>query len=166
LDAEIERQSKIINDLLFFSRNRPRVLGDVNLNALLQETLLRVTRAESIAVELDLDESLPTIRADGDQVQQVFVNLIANAVQAMRGGGTLRITSRRDGFYAVVEVADSGVGISEENQAHLFEPFFTTRFQGRGLGLPSVLGIARTYGGAVEVASTPGQGATFRVLLP
>ena len=66
----------------------------------------------------------------------------------------------------MLEVIDTGPGISLDIQEHLFEPFFTTRFQGRGLGLPSVLGIARTYGGAVEVASTPGQGATFRVLLP
>jgi len=144
LDAEIERQSKIINDLLFFSRNRPRVLGDVNLNALLQETLLRVTRAESIAVELDLDESLPTIRADGDQVQQVFVNLIANAVQAMRGG----------------------VGISEENQAHLFEPFFTTRENGIGLGLAVTRSIVEGHRGTITARSREGEGTTFTVSLP
>ncbi len=166
LDAEIERQGKIINDLLYFSRNRPRSLADVDVNALLRESLARVSRAESIVVETDLDPSLQTIRADGDQLQQVFVNLISNAVQAMRDGGLLRVSSRSDGCFAVVQIEDTGVGISPENQGKLFEPFFTTKENGIGLGLAVTKSIIDGHRGTIEVVSQPGQGTTFTVSLP
>ncbi|HUT21302.1 MAG TPA: ATP-binding protein, partial [Anaerolineae bacterium] len=166
LDGEIDRQGKIINDLLFFSRNRPRTLTDVDLNALLQETILRVPRAESIAVETDLDPSLGTIRADCDQVQQVFVNLVSNAIQAMKEGGVLLITSRRDGFFGNVEVRDTGVGISAGNLTRLFEPFFTTKDNGIGLGLAVTKSIVEGHRGKISVESREGCGTMFTVSLP
>ncbi len=166
LDAEIDRQGKIINDLLFFSRNRPRTLADVAINALLQETIMRIPRAESIAVQVDLDPTLDTIRADADQVQQVFVNLISNAVQAMREGGVLRVSSRRDGFFATMQVSDTGVGIAPENLRRLFEPFFTTKENGIGLGLAVTRSIVEGHRGKISVESQEGRGTTFTVSLP
>ena len=166
LDTEIDRQSKIINDLLFFSRNRPRTLGDVDLNALLQETLMRVPRAESIVVDADLDPDLPTIRADGDQLQQVFVNLISNAVQAMREGGTLRVTSTCGPVFATVVISDSGYGIPQEYQRRVFEPFFTTKENGIGLGLAVTKSIVEGHRGDIAVESILGEGTTFTVSLP
>ncbi|MCD6518950.1 MAG: GAF domain-containing protein [Anaerolineae bacterium] len=167
LDAEIERQSKIINDLLFFSRNRPRRLSDVDVNALLEETLLRVSMPESITVHKELEPSLGPLRADGDQLQQVFLNLITNAVQAMPEGGVLTLRSRaEEGGYVVIEVSDTGVGIPEENIDKLFEPFFTTKPSGIGLGLSVVQSIVEGHKGYVRVSSTPGEGTTFSVFLP
>lgn len=166
LDGEIERQNKIINDLLFFSRNRPRQLSVVDLNAILDEALMRVAMPESVKVERNLAEDLETLHADGDQLQQVFINLISNAVQAMPEGGALKVRSWAEGDYALVEVADTGVGIAEASLARLFEPFFTTKEKGIGLGLSVVKGIVEGHRGEITVRSTVGQGTAFTVKLP
>lgn len=166
IDREIDRQSKIINDLLFFSRNRPRQLGDVDLNGILSDTLQRVAVPESVGVCCDLDETLPIIRADADQLQQVFVNLVTNAVQAMPDGGTLSVSTRQDGDDVVARVADTGVGISEENMARLFQPFFTTKDKGIGLGLSVTRGLVEGHRGTIDVESQVGAGTTFTVHLP
>ncbi len=135
LDGEIERQNKIINDLLFFSRNRPRQLSVVDLNASLDEALMRI-------------------------------NLISHAVPAMPEGGALKVRSWAEGDYALVEVADTGVGIAEASLARLFEPFFTTKEKGIGLGLSVVKGIVEGHRGEITVRSTVGQGTAFTVKLP
>jgi signal transduction histidine kinase len=166
IDREIDRQTKIINDLLFFSRNRPRQLADVDLNAILDETLMRVTMPESVEVRRELDAALPTIRADADQLQQVFVNLVTNAVQAMPEGGVLAITSYRDGGDAVALVSDTGVGIPEEDMERLFQPFFTTKDKGIGLGLAVTRSLVEGHRGTISAASQPGHGTTFTVRLP
>ncbi len=127
---------------------------------------MRIPRAESIAVQVDLDPALDTIRADADQVQQVFVNLISNAVQAMREGGVLRVSSRRDGFFATMQVSDTGVGIAPENLRRLFEPFFTTKENGIGLGLAVTRSIVEGHRGKISVESQEGRGTTFTVSLP
>lgn len=166
LDSEIDRQAKIINDLLFFSRNRPRSLTGVDLNAILTETLIRVRMPESIVVRQELDPDLAELLGDADQLQQVFVNLIANAVQAMPEGGSLTLRTRPDGCFAVAEVTDSGVGIAEENIGRIFEPFFTTREKGIGLGLAVSKSLVEGHNGSIEVDSTHGLGTTFTVRLP
>lgn len=154
------------------------------LDPLLED--LRARIPESVALDADLPADLPPLNLDPDHLASLISHLVLNAAEALgEAAGRISIRARRipfDGLppghwlpvdwhlpeagATMLEVIDTGPGISLDIQEHLFEPFFTTRFQGRGLGLPSVLGIARTYGGAVEVASTPGQGATFRVLLP
>lgn len=166
IDAEIDRQSKIINDLLFFSRNRPRQLAEVDLNALLVETLMRVPLPESVQVIKDFCPSLDMLRADGDQLQQVFINLITNAVHAMPEGGTLTLITQTDGSNAVVHVRDTGVGISPTNQAQLFQPFFTTKEKGIGLGLTVSKSLVEGHRGAISVMSEEGHGTTFTVQLP
>ncbi len=166
IDTEIDRQSKIINDLLFFSRNRPRRLASVDLNALVKESFMRVTMPESVRVEEDLNTSLPPILADGDQIQQVLINLITNAVQAMPQGGTLTLRTAMEEHFAVVQVQDTGVGITEEQMSQLFKPFYTTREQGIGLGLAVSQSIVEGHRGTISVESTPGQGTTFTVRLP
>ncbi len=166
LDSEIDRQNKIINDLLFFSRNRPRKLIDVDLNALLTETLMRVQIPEATEVRKELDLTLSSIHADADQVMQVFVNLITNALQAMPEGGTLTIKTWSEEFYAVTEVSDTGVGIKPENLQHLFEPFFTTKEKGIGLGLAVTHNLVEGHRGRIEVRSTVGVGTVFTVWLP
>jgi signal transduction histidine kinase len=166
IDDEIERQSKIINDLLFFSRNRPRKLTDVDLNSILYETTLRVTMPESVKLELTLGE-LPNLRADADQLSQVFVNLVTNAVQAMPQGGRLSVSSAAsDELFATVKVQDTGVGMNAETIGRLFQPFFTTKEKGIGLGLSVTKSIIEAHRGNIEVTSTPGQGTCFTVQLP
>jgi signal transduction histidine kinase len=166
IDNEIERQNKIINDLLFFSRNRPRQMSDVDLNALLQETLMRVTLPESVHVVVNLADGLDPVHADGDQLQQVLVNLCTNAAQAMPDGGTLTVRTRAESCFAVVQVTDTGVGISEEHLQRLFEPFFTTKEKGIGLGLSVTKSIIEGHHGEIEVESWAGEGTCFTVRLP
>ena len=166
LDGEIDRQTKIINDLLFFSRNRPRKLTQVELTPILEETLMRVTMPESVTVKQEFDPDLDPITADADQLQQVFLNLITNAVQAMPNGGTLTITTGSEEFFAFSRVSDTGVGISPDNLDRLFEPFYTTKEKGIGLGLSVTKSIVEGHRGYLEVESVEGQGTTFTVRLP
>jgi PAS domain S-box-containing protein len=127
---------------------------------------------------------VPPVRADADQLRQAVLSLVANAVEAVEQGGevtiltgTERLARTRldqlhlgdglpEGEYAFLEVADAGRGMDEATRARLFEPFFSTKFAGRGLGLPAVFGVARSHGGAVEVRSAPGRGTTMRLYLP
>jgi len=166
LDSEIERQNKIINDLLYFSRNRPRKLADIEVNAIITETLLRIPMPESISVDLSLGSDVPAIRADGDQIEQVFVNLLSNAIQAMPDGGYLTVSTRLEGLDVVAEVCDTGTGIDERDLASLFDPFFTTKEKGIGLGLSVTKSIVDGHRGEITVASEPGKGTRFSVRLP
>jgi CheY-like chemotaxis protein len=142
--------------------------------------MVRRLVGEAVEVRVDLAPGLPAVRADRAQLGAALLNLAANARDAMPDGGVLRISTAAEGLEAdragrlglppgpcvVIEVADSGVGIDEATRARLVEPFFTTKAAGHGLGLASAHGTVRQLGGAVEVESTAGQGATFRVLLP
>jgi len=166
MDAEIDRQSKIINDLLFFSRNRPRQLAPADINAILIETLIRVQMPESVQVQQNLDHTLEPVRADADQLQQVFVNLVTNAVQAMPDGGTLVVATSQDASWAYVRVRDTGVGIAPENVENLFQPFFTTKQSGIGLGLSVSASIVQGHRGTIKVDSKLGEGTEFVVKLP
>jgi signal transduction histidine kinase len=146
----------------------------VNLNRLLDRTLMlnaNLLKIAGVRVRKRLDPGLPDIVGSEDQLQQVFMNLISNAAQAMEAktGGVLRIATgvSPGGAAVVVKVTDSGVGIAKEDMSKLFEPFFTTRkLKGVGLGLSVVYGIVQDHGGSIYVRSNVGEGATFRVKLP
>ncbi|MHB0856190.1 MAG: sensor histidine kinase [Anaerolineae bacterium] len=166
LDAEVERQNKIINNLLFFSRNRPRNMTKVDLNAIINETLLRLQMPESITVQMQVTPDLTPISADADQLQQVFVNLLSNAVQAMPQGGLLTIRARQEDYHVIVDVADTGVGIPQESLSRLFQPFFTTKEKGIGLGLSVTQSIVEGHRGQIEVVSQVGEGTTFTLRWP
>jgi signal transduction histidine kinase len=117
---------------------------------------------------VEIDPALPEVLADAELLRQAFLNLCVNAIQAMgeRGGGRLTVRAARAQDGVLVEVKDTGPGMSEDLAAHVFEPFFTTTANGTGLGLAIVRQAAEAHGGTVEVESTPGAGATFRVRLP
>jgi signal transduction histidine kinase len=122
-----------------------------------------------IAVRRDYSTDLPRILADSDRIILVFESLVVNAIEACQGrGGTLTVTTRRQGDRVSVAFTDTGVGMDEAEQAQIFQPFFTTKpsVKGTGLGLPVSHGIVRSHGGEIQVQSRLGQGATFTVLLP
>lgn len=136
---------------------------------------------ENIVLQLELDPALSKIRADSSQLVGVLLSLANNAIEAMPDGGRLTIQSENvdideaaatqlpgvpAGRYVLLAVSDTGVGMSEEVQAHLFEPFFSTKTNARGLGLPAIYGIVQQSGGQILVESKPGDGATFRIYLP
>jgi two-component system, NtrC family, sensor kinase len=171
--AETTRASQVVKDLLTFARRSDPQREPLDLNGVVGRTLrLRQYQfAEaSVRVQQELAPELPAVLGDARQLQQVCLNLVTNAVHAMtaQGGGTLTMrTSHGDGR-VVLEVSDSGPGISAGARAHVFEPFFTTKGEGEGtgLGLSVSYGIVKAHGGTIEVADSGPLGTTFRVGLP
>jgi len=123
---------------------------------------------QGIVLERRLDPTLPSITADSSQLEQVLVNLVVNAIQAMPKGGTLVIETRARARFVVIAVEDTGMGMSEEVKGKIFLPFFTTKDidQGTGLGLAVVHGIVSGHGGSIRVESTLGRGSRFEIELP
>ena len=167
VDLEATKCTEIIHDLLDFARARPPVRVRVDANHVVRETLSRTTVPENIEVIDNLDEALPQILADAVQLGQVFGNIITNALQAMPQGGRLVVSSQAvEGEYVAVSFSDTGTGISEENLERVFEPLFTTKARGIGLGLMLCKMLVESHGGTIEVQSELGKGSTFTVRLP
>ena len=165
---EIADAERIVSDLLDAVRSKPPQPEEVNIRELIDNTLRKLTVPSSITVELDIPATLPPLWVDVMQIQQVFRNLISNAVEAMPDGGTLTISvieNRQEGT-VTVSVQDSGVGMTPEQQNHLFQPLFTTKARGIGLGLVVVQNLTQANGGSVEVQSEPGKGTLFTITLP
>jgi PAS domain S-box-containing protein len=175
----------LTRQMLAFSRQEPIASVLLDLNAIITDMGLMFSRLinKDVAVTMTLQPGLPPILADHGQVEQLVMNLVLNARDAMPAGGRLSITTSRangkalalatplsimPGEYVVLTVADTGTGMSPEVMAHVFEPFFTTKSAGKGtgLGLATVHGIVTRSGGQVRVASEPGAGATFTVCFP
>jgi two-component system NtrC family sensor kinase len=168
-----ERASEIVKGLLDFSRAEHPEFGPLSIGVVIQDTLKLVRNQltlSGINVEQQIPANLPPIRGEKKSLQQVFLNLFINAIQAMLDGGTLRINARpsADGRWVVIDVMDTGVGIDPEHLPQIFDPFYTTKQVGRGtgLGLSVTYGIIEKHGGHIEVKSTKGAGATFTVTLP
>jgi len=166
---EAKRARDIVRHLLEFARQTPPLIEKANINLILHQTLALIrTHIESngIVIEERYAPGLDDIPVDAAQMKQVFLNLITNAAQAMPHGGTLTLTTARQGEYITISVADTGEGIPPENKMRIFDPFFTTRPNGTGLGLSVSLGIVQQHGGRIEVESRPGRGSTFTIWLP
>ncbi|MCH7811725.1 MAG: response regulator [Chloroflexi bacterium] len=172
--AEAERAAKIVQNLLSFARRRRADKEPANLNALMERVLgLRSydLRVKSIDVELDLDPTLPETMVDADQIQQVFLNLIINAEQAMLSAGergVLKVRSWQEGGAIRLSLQDDGPGMQPETLRRIFDPFFTTKQtgEGTGLGLTISYGIIQDHGGRIWAESQPGRGTTFILELP
>jgi signal transduction histidine kinase len=168
--GQIERITNIVRSMLASTRRPQPQFELVDLNALLtrifdatQPTLV----ARNVELITEMGEGLPMVAADSDQLQQVFINLINNSLDAMPGGGQLQVRTMRDGLSALIELADSGEGIKDEQLDLIFEPMFTTKQGlGTGLGLTVVKQIITEHNGSVEVESEPGHRTMFRIRLP
>ncbi len=173
MESELSRCSKIVSNLLAFSRKSKLEFGEVNLEDLLSRCISlsehRLT-LQNIRIEKRIPEGLPTIQGDFNQLQQAVINLIFNALDAMPDGGLLTIECRADASRNVIEirVEDTGCGISEDDLLYIFDPFFTTKTDGKGLGLglSTVYGIVDRHKGTISVKSQPGKGSTFSIVLP
>jgi PAS domain S-box-containing protein len=169
--TQVERITKIMHQLLSFARKRPAERRAVNLSQVVADVLdvlQEKLKKYRIQVELRIPSSLPAVWADSDQMNQVLLNLIINACQAMPDGGTLTLTLQQSGHDVQMIIKDSGCGIPEDQVGKIFDPFFTTKpvGEGTGLGLTVVHGIVQEHDGFIQVVSAPDQGTTFIVALP
>jgi len=166
---EVDRVDATLRKLLDTAK-RPRYeLSDVNIEELIQKALDDFTpqrNARGIILNFSSTGKLPLLKADPAELQQIFTNLFLNAIDEMPNGGGLSIDLSQNGLEIVILVSDSGKGIPEENLPNIFDPFFSTKSGGTGMGLPIVLRIVKNYGGKIEVADTSAAGTTFLVRLP
>jgi len=179
---ESERINRMMERMLAFARPTQLELKLLNIHQILEEILLLEKKnrpAEEVRFVQNYDPSLPQVEGDEDQLKQVFLNLVRNALEAMSDGGTLELITRIHSHYTVktetnpnsrqaivVEIKDSGTGIGEEDLKHIFTPFHTTKSKGSGLGLPLSLKIVENHQGKIIVQSQTGQGTRFQVFLP
>ena len=166
---ETERLEKMMNNMLDFSRPLELQLVRKDINEIVQNSLVPVEDvAEQKGVEIEclLSPDLPTINVDPVRLQQVVMNLVLNAIQASPKGEKVIMSTTKKGKDILIAVADSGKGIPPEQKEEIFKPFFTTKKEGTGLGLPIVKKIVEAHGGTVEVLKNPGHGAILRVRLP
>jgi len=166
IGQEIATADKIIADLLNFARIKQVDRSLINLGDLLKDILSRRTPPENISIANHVQTSTPNPYVDATQIKQVFTNLITNAFQAMPEGGTLTLKAETSKNFLAIHVRDSGIGILEENMKMLFQPLFTTKSKGIGLGLTVTKMLVEANGGTIEVESKPGKGTLFTVFLP
>ena len=169
---QIKRLDKTVNDLLFFGKPTLPEPACVSINTILKKTLMFASQhrgGKNVEKRLELDDDLPPVYVDSKQIQQVFLNLILNALQAMRDGGVLTITSsllEKEGEKWVrASVGDTGPGIPSPILEKIFTPFFTTKAQGTGLGLAICHKLIAQHGGEIFVDSEDGKGTVFTVEL-
>lgn len=169
IDEEIERLNRIVVDFLYAVRPMNVEFEDGDVGKLLQD-LLAFVRYElddaGVKLETEIDAELPAIRLDPRYLKQAFLNIVKNATAAMPTGGVLRVSCRRRGDQAVLRFSDTGEGMSDEVAAKIFEPYFTTKDFGSGLGLTLVYRVVKEHRGDISVTSRPGHGTTFSIALP
>jgi signal transduction histidine kinase len=166
---ETSRLITLVQQTLEFYRPAKSQAALMDINAAVERVLSlshKKLEHNDVTVELKLENNLPPVNGMSDQIAQVFLNLIVNAAEAMSDGGRLCIESRSDSGQVEVVFTDTGPGIAPEDLAHIFEPFYTTKDSGTGLGLAVSYNIIESHGGTLGVASVPGHGATFTVRLP
>jgi two-component system, NtrC family, sensor kinase len=173
VSEEIDRLNRVVSDFLYFAKQSPPKLEPTDLNAVILGTQrLLAEKAAQAGVEFvnELDSTLDETRLDAHQMEQVFLNLILNAMEAMTGGGRIVFSTSRQAVngraLARVVVDDDGAGISEADLPNALDPFFTTKDDGTGLGLPLSLGIVEGHGGTLDLQSRPGQGTRVVITLP
>ena len=172
IGASAQRILRFSRDLVQYARPSGRDLEPVDLAAVVRQSVSicdHLVERGGIALAVDVDPELPTIQAIAGQLEQVLINLITNAVHAVENGGKVAVRARVEDLSSVlVEVADSGPGVSDDDRERIFEPFYTTKADGKGtgLGLPIVRNIVEQHRGQISVGRSDLGGAAFRVVLP
>ncbi len=166
IDNEVSISNKIINDLLDYSRDRKPVLERNNLNKILTHTLARLRFPQDVVCDIELDEGLPEILLDEGQVQQVLINLILNSIQAMPQGGKIYLKTQLKDNAIELMIKDTGSGISEENLRKIFDPLFTTKSKGIGLGMYVVKMLTEKNNGTLSIQSRENIGTSVSVTFP
>lgn len=184
IEKAAERAADLCRQMLAYAGKAQFVQSHVNMSVLLDEMLkmLRATIHQNVFIKPDLAADIPYIKCDASQIRQIIMNLIINASEAIgEAQGEIHVSlaitevqQEKDhlgriiapGLYACLEITDNGCGMDEETNKRIFEPFYTTKFTGRGLGMSAVLGIIRAHKGALQLSSQPGRGTTFKVYLP
>ena len=171
IEEHVERARKVVHNMLGYARRMEPRLEDVDVNQTINQTidiLENFARANTIDIQTDLMDSVPIIAGDQAQLQQVILNLISNAIDAIGKDGTVSVKSRADGSKIRVVIADTGPGIPENMQKKIFDPFFTTKSSGKGTGLGLWISytIIEKLGGSLSLRSQAGQGAEFTITLP
>lgn len=187
IESAAIRAADLCRQMLAYAGRNTLVQSQVNLWQLIDEMVKMLTSAikKNVSFELDLARDIPEINGDNSQIQQVVMNMIINGAEAIGdANGTIRVALNRaavqpaegetdffggaipPGQYACLEVTDSGCGMDGEIQKRIFEPFYTTKFTGRGLGMSATLGIIKSHGGALKLSSTPGIGTCFKIYFP
>jgi signal transduction histidine kinase len=166
------RASEIVKNLLDFSRSKAGVIEDLDIGRILRETIAiseNQIAVNNIKLQVQIADNLPPVQGNREALQQVFINLLTNAVHAMPSGGEMVLRADRDiDRKIVISVSDTGSGIAEKHLPYIFDPFFTTKKVGKGtgLGLSVSYGIIQKHGGRISVVSSPGKGSMFTVVLP
>jgi len=166
IDEHVAYMSSMVTDLLDFARTPNPKITRTSTEQLVNDALRGVVAPKNVVIEKRLDPSLPDLNVDPFLMQRALTNIIGNAVQAMPDGGTLTITTKKEGQSASISVADTGTGIPPENISKLFEPLFTTKSRGVGLGLAIVKSMIEAHGGTITVKSDVGHGSKFCIALP
>jgi two-component system NtrC family sensor kinase len=173
IEVETARCGDIVRNLLLFSRQREAARAPVDLNSIVERSLKLVQHQadlDEVSADLDLDPELPQVTCEASQMQQAILAVIINGLEAMPDGGTLSVSTRYDPERddVCIEIADTGVGIPEEIKGQIFEPFFSTKSEGKGtgLGLAVMYGIVHRHEGRIDFHSEPGEGTTFQLRVP
>ncbi len=166
IDEEVESANKVITDLLSFSRVAKPTVSLVNAGSIIRDSLSHVAVPGNVEVVADVDPSLPMVLVDAAQIRQVFINVILNGLEAMPEGGRFEIRAGSEDEVVTVGFADTGEGIPESVMGKIFDPLFTTKPKGIGLGLAMSKSIMERHGGDIVVRSKEGKGTTFTLSLP
>ncbi len=171
IKEETARLNQIVAEFLKFARPPKPLMEQASVNELVESTLILLQKeAQQSGVEIrtELDERLPLVQLDRDQMRQVLLNIMLNGIQAMPGGGTLVVRTAASNVAREVgiEISDTGEGIAESDMDRIFDPFFTTKSQGSGLGLAISYQLVQSHGGRIEVRRNAAEGMTFRIELP
>ncbi len=166
ISTEVDISTEIISDLLDLSRARPGRREKVEISELINQAIDKHMSSEEVELTTKIASDLPSVYVDSRQIGQVLQNMVTNAYQAMPGGGKLTISARAEKERVILSIIDTGCGISRENIKKLFEPLFTTKARGIGLGLTVCKNLVETNGGSIEVESKEGKGSTFTLFLP
>ncbi len=166
ISTRVQESEKIVSDLLNLSRIHPADKEEIAISELVTEALHRCPAPDNISITTNLATNTASVFVDAQQIRQVFINLITNAYQAMPEGGKLLITSKEGQNQILLSITDTGVGMSEKTKRKIFEPLFTTKARGVGLGLAVSKNLVGINGGEITLESIKDQGSTFTIILP